>query len=375
MHIVTYFLPTMIFHFRSTLFFTYILIITSGCQKDKFQKTFSKVIVQDVVIDSSLSVRAIDFNDEFIFYGSKDHFGKIDLTGQIKIDISELNISKQTQNYKFEFKKKNGDLYHFRAIEEVNGDMFAMSIESPARLYKLQRKAREAKLVYEEQNSKAFYDAIAFWNDKEGIAIGDPNDNCMSIIVTRDAGESWQKLPCHLLPKSFEGEAAFAASNSNIAIVGSKTWIATGGVKSRILYSPDKGKTWESIETPIIQGKSTTGIYSIAFYDDKNGFGIGGDYTKPDQNKKNKIRTSDGGITWQVVADGVSPSYRSCVQYVPESNAKALVAVGFKGIDYSSDGGENWRHLSDESFYTICFINENEAYAAGKGRISKLFFR
>ncbi len=365
----------MIFHFRSTLFFTYILIITSGCQKDKFQKTFSKVIVQDVVIDSNLSVRAIDFNDEFIFYGSKDHFGKIDLNGQIKIDISEFKISKQTQNYKFDFKKKNGDLYHFRAIEKVNGDMFAMSIESPAILYKLQRKAREAKLVYEEHNPKAFYDAIAFWNDDEGIAIGDPTEDCMSIIVTRDAGETWQKLPCDQLPKIIDGEAAFAASNSNIAIVGSKTWIATGGVKSRILYSPDKGKTWENIEIPIIQGKSTTGLYSIDFYDEKNGFGIGGDYTKPDENEKNKIRTSDGGKTWQVVADGASPGYRSCVQYVPESNAKALVAVGFKGIDYSSDGGENWRHLSDESFYTIRFINKNEAYAAGKGRISKLFFR
>ena len=38
------------------------------------------------------------------------------------------------------------------------------------------------QLVYKEQNEKVFYDAMAFWNDEEGMAIGDPVENCMSII-------------------------------------------------------------------------------------------------------------------------------------------------------------------------------------------------
>jgi hypothetical protein len=32
------------------------------------------------------------------------------------------------------------------------------------------------------------------------------------------------------------------------------------------------------------------------------------------------------------------------VQYVPNSNAKELIAIGFKGIDYSNDAGESWSH-------------------------------
>jgi hypothetical protein len=360
---------------KAILFISLVFILmSSGCHH-KEHKSFSKIFVQDIVKDSTLNVRAIDFNEEFLVYGSKDHFGKIGLNEQVKIDISDFNISKESETYKFEFEKDDGSLFHFRAVEEVNGNVFALSIESPARLYKLNRKAKEAKLVYEENHPKAFYDAIAFWNDYEGIAMGDPTEDCMSIIITRDAGETWRKLPCDQLPKVVEGEAAFAASNSNIALYDDQAWIATGGVKSRILYSPDKGKTWESIETPIIQGKPTTGLYSIDFYDDKNGFRIGGDYTKADYNIKNKIRTLDGGKTWQIVADAKTPGYRSCVQFVPYSNARALVAVGFMGIDYSSDGGMNWIHLSDESFYTIRFINDNEAFAAGDGRISKLIFR
>ena len=116
-------------------------------------------------------------------------------------------------------------------------------------------------------------------------------------------------------------------------------------------------------------------MYSLDFYDANNGFAIGGDYTKPDANAANKIRTSDGGKTWELVAQNSGPGYRSCVQYVPNNQAKALIAVGFKGIDYSSDSGNTWTHLSDEGFYTIKFINDSTAYAAGRYRIAKLSFK
>jgi len=231
------------------------------------------------------------------------------------------------------------------------------------------------QLVYKENNDKAFYDAMDFWNDEEGIAIGDPTEDCMSIIITRDGGNTWHKMSCDSLPKTKEGEAAFAASNTNIAIVGDHTWVATGGKASRVMYSPDKGKTWEVYETPIVQGLETTGIYSIDFYDELNGFAIGGDYTKPDDNAANKIRTNDGGKTWELVAQHENPGYRSCVQYVPNRAGKELVAIGFKGIDYSNDSGRSWKHLSDEGFYTIRFLNDSIGYAAGKGRISKLTFK
>ena len=156
---------------------------------------------------------------------------------------------------------------------------------------------------------------------------------------------------------------------------GDNTWIATGGNVSRVLYSPDKGATWEVYDTPIIQGIGTTGMYSIDFYDELNGFAIGGDYTKPSDNSANKIRTEDGGKTWTLVGVNENPDYRSCVQYIPNGEGQELVVIGFNGIDYSNDAGSTWTHLSDEGFYTIRFIDENTAYAAGKGRISKLTFK
>src|SRR5690606_30831511 len=116
-----------------------------------------------------------------------------------------------------------------------------------------------------------FYDSMAFWNEKEGIAMGDATDSCLSILITRDGGNHWEKLKCDLLPKVERGEAAFAASNSNIALFGDHAWIATGGKRARVFHSADKGKSWEVFDTPILQGRAMTGIYSIAFFDEKTG--------------------------------------------------------------------------------------------------------
>ena len=60
---------------------------------------------------------------------------------------------------------------------------------------------------------------------------------------------------------------------------------------------------------------------------------------------------------------------------MPNSYAMGLVAVGFEGIDYSKDGGSAWKHLSDEGVYSLRFLNDSVAFAAGKGKLSKLTFR
>lgn len=356
-------------------YYIILIVLFFSCEDDyKRPSEISKVEITSIVKDSTLSVRALEFDDDYVYYGSADHFGKKALEKEFRVDLSKLTIHNGKNHFKYVFKADSLP-HHFRAIAEVEGTLFALSIGNPARLYKLSSKAKSTKLVYEERHENVFYDAIKFWNANEGIAMGDPTDDCVSIIITRDGGDTWTKLSCDDLPKVIEGEAAFAASDTNIEIIGDKTWIATGGMASRILYSSDKGKSWEVINTPIIQGKTTTGIYSVDFYDAQNGFAIGGDYTDADGNTDNKIKTTDGGKTWKVIANGQSPGYRSCVQYIPKSNAKELVTVGFKGIDYSNNGGESWKHLSDEGFYTLRFVNDSTAYAGGRGRIALLKFR
>ena len=334
-----------------TMFSLFFIGCKPSTNTSSFQ--FSKVSIETLIQDSLLNIRALEHNTHKLFAVSS-----IGDTYEIDTNTHQIKVGRVAV-----------DTLNFRSSAIINDTVFTLSIASPAYLFK------NNELVYMEKHPAVFYDALHFWNSNEGIAVGDPIEGCMSIITTRDGGQTWHKTPCEVLPPALDGEAAFAASDTNIAIVGDETWIATGGLSSRVFYSPDKGYNWEVFETPIIQGEETTGMYSIDFYDALNGFAIGGDYTKPTHQHSNKIRTHDGGKTWEVVASNQPPGYRSCVQYVPNSNAKGLVAVGFEGIDYTNDAGATWTRLSDEGFYTLRFLNDSIAYAAGKGRLSKLSFK
>ncbi|MDB4147842.1 oxidoreductase [bacterium] len=340
---------------RKFFFYLLILLVFNSCYKDI---VILSVEIEPVLISSEINVRALEIKKNRVYTATSN--GSILYFDTDKSDvISEISYSVENDSI----------IPNFRSLAVTSNDVFAISISNPALLFK------NGKLVYKEEHPKVFYDSIEFWNDNEGIAIGDFTDDCISIIITRDAGDSWKKLDCSVFSDIKASEGFFAASDTNISIVDDYTWIASGGINSRVYFSVDKGRSWKIYNTPILQGESTTGIFSIDFYDKNNGFAIGGDYTKPKINSLNKITTSDGGKTWKTIANNNNPGYRSCVQYFPNSNGKKLLAVGFNGIDYSSDSGHSWKHFSDDGYYTVRFLNDTVAYAAGNGKISRLIFK
>lgn len=341
--------------------FLAVVCFVTACS-NSVESTFQAVDIERVYTDS-LSIRAIaplDANRVW-FAADKGMVGLID------------NGTPKLANIRYEEK-----LLQFRAIAATQKAVFVLSVANPGVLYKIGYENNEAtsiEEVYTETGDAVFYDAMTFWDENEGIAMGDPVAGCMSILITRNGGASWQKLPCEQLPPVREGEAAFAASNSNIAVVGQHAWIATGGASARVFHTPNRGQTWEVFDTPMVQGKEMTGIYSIDFYDEKRGVIVGGNWNDKDFNEGNKAITNDGGITWTLVANGEGPGYRSSVAFVPNGGGEALVAVGTPGISYSSDAGATWRELSEEGFFAIEFVNDSLAFASGKHKISKLHFR
>ena len=339
------------------------LLVFCACAKEEVPKlhNFSQVTV-DILSRDSSSIRALDIVEDKVYYaGSGGYYGYFntalerDIRGGI-ITEGEVNPS-------------------FRAIAGTEDSFFILSIAAPGLLYKIDKKTEEVRLVYQEEGEKVFYDAMAFWNDNEGIAMGDPTGSCLSVIITRDGGEHWQKLTCEILPEVIVGEAAFAASDTNIKIIGDHTWIVSGGKASRIWYSPDKGETWTVTDTPIIQGTETQGAYTMDFYDAQQGVIYGGDYTQPEMNSNNIAVTQDGGKTWQPIASGENQGYKSCVQYVPGSGGSELVAMGFTGISYSKDGGAHWGQLATDSFLSFRFLNDTIAYASGRNILARLSFK
>lgn len=337
-------------------------IIIISCKPTQVSKTtFFTSVEIDTLLKGKISIRPITVSSDKVWYAAdKNRVGFLSL-----VDANKMERTINKDSLKIEF----------RSIAQTSNSIFVLNVGNPALLYKFSKNLVMKKLVYEEHNEKVFYDSMQFWNDSEGIAIGDPIDNCLSIIITRDGGESWTKMPCDKLPKVVDGEAAFAASNTNIIIKENSTWIVSGGKKSRVFYSPDKGISWSVYETPIVQGEAMTGIFTADFYNDKIGFIAGGNYEKPNQNFQNKALTTDGGKTWKLVGENQGFGYASCVQFVPNSNGEQLVSVGASGLFYSKDKGTTWQQLSsDSSLYTIRFVDNMTAIAAGKDKIVKIVF-
>jgi hypothetical protein len=334
-----------------------------SCKSTQIAKVnfFTRVQIDTILMDK-ISIRTIAVSSDKVWYAAdKNRVGLLSMTGANKME-SKIN--------------KDSLKLEFRSMAQTSNSIFVLNVGNPALLYKFSKELTLKKIVYEEHDEKVFYDSMQFWNDTEGIAVGDPIEDCLSIIITRDGGETWIKISCNNLPKLVDGEAAFAASNTNIVCKGNATWVVSGGKKSRVYYSPDKGITWSVYETPIVQGKSMTGIFTADFYDEKIGFIAGGNYDKPNQNFENKAITTNGGKNWKLVGENKGFGYASCIQFIPNSNGKKLVCVGTSGLFYSKNKGESWKQLSsDSSLYTLRFINDSTAIAAGKDKVIKMIFK
>ena len=175
-------------------------------------------------------------------------------------------------------------------------------------------------LQFTNSNPKGFFDSMVFWDSKHGIVLGDPIPDDkgkphFELLETND-GDSWRIIPPSQLPEAIEGEGAFAASNSCIAILNGAAlraaspsavsdqniWFASGGKVARVFHTSDRGKTWDVFNTPILRGPESAGIFAIVFRDAQHGAIAGGDYKHPDQDGPNLAFTDDGGKTWSLSA-------------------------------------------------------------------------
>jgi len=272
------------------------------------------------------------------------------------------------------------DQLDFRDVDAIDGNTaYILSIgNGPAsRIYKTTDAGASWQLQFKNEDPKAFYDSMSFWDATHGIAIGDSVEGQFCILITTN-GRDWVRVPSSALPRALDSEGAFAASGTNVALFGkTHVWIATGGAaKTRVLRTNDGGRTWSIVDTPLKAGPSS-GIFSIAFRDARHGIVVGGDYREEKLAVDNAAITSDGGLTWQLVK-GLS-GYRSAVDYVP--GTKWVVAVGPSGSDFSADDGQTWRSIAGPGFDTLSFVPSPRkeaavAFAAGvNGTLARLEFK
>lgn len=329
-----------------------------SCKEEKVDEPVDFILLKEEIhtgIESSIRGISIAPDNSVWISGSGG------LVLQMNND-QELNIS-----------PKGYEALDFRSVKAFDSNnAVIMSAGSPAIILKTEDGGVNWQQVYSDSSESAFFNVMDFWNTQEGIAFGDPINGKFSILKTYDGGSSWLKVESMNCPNAFQGEAGFAASGTNMkAVDDSHLYYLTGGAKSRMLFSADKGENWLSFDLPIRQGKESEGGYSFDINTKGEMTVLGGDWTETDEGLNSSCYSLDKGMTWS--KPNSEPSgYKSCVQYLNDST---LIGVGVNGIDISEDAGLNW-NVSDTThkLNVVKFMNDSIGYAAGNGVILKLTY-
>jgi photosystem II stability/assembly factor-like uncharacterized protein len=268
----------------------------------------------------------------------------------------------------------------FRDVEAFSGKVaYLLSIGNgdASRIYKTTDGGDTWQLQFQNTEQEAFFDALAFWDERHGLAMSDPVRGRFYLVATDDGGAHWTTLPAEGMPAAIKGEGGFAASGSCVITRGkSDAWLVSGGSAARVFHSADRGQHWTVVESPILSGPASAGIFSIAFADDSHGFIVGGDYQKPNAVERNGARTTDGGRSWQLLTKQTLTGFRSGIALTRRGGSWVGLAVGTSGTDLTRDGGFTWESLDHQDFNSVGFDQHSVAWAVGpKGRIGKLDLR
>jgi photosystem II stability/assembly factor-like uncharacterized protein len=259
----------------------------------------------------------------------------------------------------------------FRDVEgfgETTAYLLSAGAGNASRIYKTIDGGKSWALQFQNADPAGFLDAIAFWDEPNGMALGDPIRGQFQLLVTADGGGHWQPVATKALPPALPGEGSFAASGTCLVTHSERdVWFVTGGARTaRVFHSPDRGQTWQVSETPILAGVASAGIFSIAFRDSQRGMIVGGDYRKPAASGATAASTSDGGKTWKLLDQRLP--FCSAVAWAKDR----WVAVGTSGSHVSLDNGLTWKVLDREAYNSAGFTAAGEGWAVGpKGRIAR----
>jgi photosystem II stability/assembly factor-like uncharacterized protein len=315
------------------LFFCLVSFTSSFAQKDTTfpVKYFSTV--------PGTSIRALEvLNDSTAWFAAdKGRWGYTDNAGKF---------------WHTEFMKMDSVYPDFRSIAVLNDStVLLLNVASPAYLFKTTNKGKTWKIVYANDDKNIFFDSMKFPDAKNGMAVADPIGGCFQMIITKDGGETWNKVSCDNIPKAKDGEAMFASSNTCLDSYKNNIWFVTGGKRACIFHATDPAMHFEVFDTPIVQGGKMTGIFSLDFFNDKVGLIAGGDYEKTDLSIAGLAITNDGGKTWSEIKSSKA-FFGSCVRFL---SADVFFITGHDGTYFGNYKAKQFKEVKDSSGSSLKF--------------------
>ena len=199
---------------------------------------------------------------------------------------------------------------------------------------------RQATASYNGADGASFTNLVHFWDENNGVTMGDPSDGSFEIYTTTNGGTNWTRVSAGI-PAALDVQE-YGLTNQ-FSVAGNTIFIGT--TFGRILKSTDRGLTWTVSVSPIPDfGGGINGSESgdLAFTSEVNGLLQTSDYLL--------YNTTDGGETWNTVNwagtlrnFGISEIPGQVDQYI--SVGEDIDAA--RGSSYTNDGGLNWTNIND----------------------------
>lgn len=261
------------------------------------------------------------------------------------------------------------DSLEFRDVQAAGADTAWLLAAGPgdrSRIYRTTNGGRTWSIQFVSTDRRAFFDCLAFWDARRGLAISDAVERQFILLQTEDGGVTWTRVSG--LPEAVEGEGLFAASGTCL-LTGPDglAWFGTGAANiARVGRSRDYGKTWTIVKTPILQNTTSSGITSLAFFDAHRGLAVGGDLNVTREHTANVAISQDGGEQWWTGGRLSFPGPAYGVAVVPGRHLTA-VAVGPGGSAWTTDGGGNWQAIDGSDYWSVGFAPDGTGWMVGPG--------
>ena len=186
----------------------------------------------------------------------------------------------------------------------------------------------------------SFANNVWFFDENEGVALGDQADDYFEIWTSDDGGDTWTRVPEEnfsghvVVPGEFGWTGCMEAVGDNTIIFG------THAPEGYAFISHDRGHTWFGSFTGCAGTDLNPGVNELAFKDPYHGLAAHDNGATYDL-----YTTSDGGANWEEITPTGTP-YASGLSYVPgEDNMYISVGgatLGTSGASYSLNGGQTW---------------------------------
>jgi len=207
----------------------------------------------------------------------------------------------------------------------------------------------------------SFANNVIFWNENEGVALGDTLDGYFDDYTTHDGGLTWARVPLanYTGVPAGSGEGGWTGV---VDVVGDTVIFGTN--QGNVYISNDRGDHWVASYSGAGTGGTNPGVNEIAFKDSTHGI-VG---HSADTGDFDLFSTSDGGATWIPITH-TGTAYDDSLAYLP-GTANMYVSTGANqnlcGASYSLDGGVSWTdytELTDIQVMSTDFVENHIGWA------------